>query len=90
MQAWLFQIPAQRVPQSARVADGHPRLDDATSQPWRLPLLNSFAVDVLVSEANVTGLADITLRQRYDLEHALTLRTPKLCGRLRRVCLRAI
>ena len=73
--------PLQRVPQSARVADGHPRLDDATSQPWRLPLLNSFAIDVLVSEANVTGLADITLRQRYDLEHSLTLRLARTVAR---------
>jgi hypothetical protein len=73
--------PQQRVPQSARVADGHPRLDDATSQPWRLPLLNNFSIDVLASEGNVTGLADITLRQRYDLEHTITLRLARTVAR---------
>ncbi len=73
--------PRQRLPQSARVADGHPRADDATSQPWRLPLLNNFSIDVLASEANVTGLADITLRQRYDLEHAVVLRLSRTVAR---------
>lgn len=73
--------PRMRLPQSARVADGHPRADDATSQPWRLPLLNNFSLDVLASEANFTGLADISLRQRYDLEHTLVLRIARSIAR---------
>ncbi|MFO0710596.1 MAG: hypothetical protein U0353_12200 [Sandaracinus sp.] len=73
--------PRQRLPQSARVVDGHPRADDATSQPWRLPLLNNFSLDVLASEGNFTGLADISLRQRYDLEHVLIFRIARTIAR---------
>jgi hypothetical protein len=73
--------PRQRLPQSARVADGHPRSDDASSQPWRLPLLNNFSFDILASEGNFTGLADISLRQRYDLEHTLTFRIARTVAR---------
>jgi hypothetical protein len=73
--------PRQRLPQSARVADGHPRADDATSQPWRLPLLNNFSLDILASEGNFTGLADISLRQRYDLEHTLIFRIARTVAR---------
>jgi hypothetical protein len=73
--------PRQRLPQSASVADGHPRADDATSQPWRLPLLNNFSLDILASEGNFTGLADISLRQRYDLEHTLIFRIARTVAR---------
>jgi hypothetical protein len=73
--------PRQRLPQSARVADGHPRADDATSQPWRLPMFNNFSFDLLLSEGNFTGLADISLRQRYDLEHTVILRISRTVAR---------
>ncbi|GAB4201552.1 MAG: hypothetical protein OHK0013_13700 [Sandaracinaceae bacterium] len=73
--------PRQRLPQSARVAEGHPRADDATSQPWRLPMFNNFSFDLLLSEGNFTGLADISLRQRYDLEHTLILRISRTVAR---------
>ena len=61
--------PRGRLVQSARVADGHPRGDDATSHPFRPPLLRAFGLNVLVSEGQVTGFADFALRRRYDLEH---------------------
>ncbi len=73
--------PQQRLPQSARVSDGHPRQDDATSAPWRPPIFTAFALDVLVSEQNVTGVIDLALRQRYDLEHTVALRLSRTAAR---------
>lgn len=79
--------PRQRIPESARVADGHPRVDDTTSLTWRLPIISAFSLDVLGSENNVTGLIDFALRQRYDLEHTIGVRlsrtTARTGGRLR-------
>lgn len=66
--------PRFRLPQSPAVADGHPRMDDATDTPWRPPILNGFLLNVLVSEADFTGLVDFALRRRYDLEHTIGLR----------------
>ena len=65
--------PRKRLSQSARLAPGHPRADDATEQPWRPPLLNGFGLSLLLSEGDFTGFVDIALRKRYDLEHALAL-----------------
>lgn len=73
--------PRLRVSESGRVSEGHPRADDASSPTWRLPLFNNFSVDVLASEGNVTGLADISLRPRYDLEHLLILRLARTIAR---------
>jgi hypothetical protein len=73
--------PRQRLPQSARVSDGHPRQDDATNAPWRPPIITAFALDVLVSEQNVTGVIDLALRQRYDLEHTVALRLARTAAR---------
>ena len=73
--------PRQRLPQSATVSDGHPRQDDATNAPWRPPIFTAFALDVLVSEANVTGVIDLALRQRYDLEHTVSLRLARSASR---------
>lgn len=73
--------PDQHTSESAAVAEGHPRADDATSQPWRLPMFNNFSLDLLLSENNFTGLADVTLRQRYDLEHTLVLRLARTVAR---------
>lgn len=73
--------PRERIAQSARIADGHPRGDDASSQPWRLPMFNNFSLDLLLSEGNFTGLADITLRRRYDLEHTLIFRIARSVAR---------
>lgn len=73
--------PDHRLPQAARIADGHPRGDDATDRPYRPPLLNAFALDVLLSESNITGLVDVALRQRYDLEHTWSLRLARSAAR---------
>lgn len=73
--------PRMRVSESARVAPGHPRADDESSPSWRLPLFNNFSIDVLASEGNVTGFADITIRPRYDLDHLLVLRAVRTVAR---------
>ena len=69
--------PRHRLPQSPELADGHPRVDDATDHPWRPPILNGFLFNVLVSEADFTGLIDFALRRRYDLEHTIGLRAER-------------
>lgn len=66
--------PRHRLPQDPGIADGHPRIDDATDHPWRPPILNGFLIDVFVSEGLFTGLVDFALRRRYDLEHTIDLR----------------
>ncbi|MFK7987008.1 MAG: hypothetical protein AB8I08_13370 [Sandaracinaceae bacterium] len=66
--------PRHRLPQSPEIADGHPRVDDATDHPWRPPILNGFLFNALVSEQDFTGLLDFALRRRYDLEHTIGLR----------------
>lgn len=73
--------PRHRIPQSAAIAEGHPRADDATDQPWRPPIFTGFAFDILGSEGNVTGLIDVVLRQRYDLEHTFGLRLVRTAAR---------
>lgn len=73
--------PRQRLPQSAVIAEGHPRADDATDQPFRPPIFTGFAFDVLASEANVTGLIEVALRRRYDLEHTFSLRALRTAAR---------
>lgn len=73
--------PHHRLPQSAEVADGHPRADDATSQPFRLPILTAFAFDLLLSEGNFTGVVDFAIRQRYDLEHTVAIRLSRTVAR---------
>jgi hypothetical protein len=66
--------PDQRLPESAHVADGHPRRDDATDAPWRPPIFTGFALTVLSSPPYVAGLIDVALRQRYNLENTIALR----------------
>lgn len=66
--------PRYRLPQSPDIADGHPRVDDATDLPWRPPILNGFLFNLLVSEGDFTGLIDFALRRRYDLEHTFGFR----------------
>jgi hypothetical protein len=73
--------PRHRLPQSPAIADGHPRSDDATTQPWRPPIFTGFTFDVLASEANLTGLLDVYLRRRYDLEHTVALRLVRTAAR---------
>jgi hypothetical protein len=73
--------PRHRLPQSPAIADGHPRGDDATARPWRPPILTHFVFDILASEANLTGLIDVSLRQRYDLEQTVALRVVRTAAR---------
>jgi len=73
--------PRHRLPQSAEVADGHPRADDATEQPFRPPILSAFSLSLLLSEANVIGLVDFAIRRRYDLEHTVSIRLSRSVAR---------
>jgi hypothetical protein len=43
--------------------------------------LQGFAVDVLASEGNVTGLLDVALRRRYDLDHTFSIRLVRTAAR---------
>ena len=73
--------PQQRLPQSATVADGHPRQDDATNAPWRPPIFTAFSLTLLASQGDINGLIDVALRQRYDLEHTVALRLSRTGAR---------
>lgn len=66
--------PRQRLPQSPALTDGHPRADDATTQPFRLPLLQGLLLSYSAAEQRFDGLIDFSLRRRYDLETAFGLR----------------
>jgi hypothetical protein len=63
--------PRGRLAESPRVADGHPRGDNASSQPWRLPLLRGFGLNLLLSEADFAGFIDFALRRRYELDESI-------------------
>ncbi len=64
--------PGGRLVQSSEVAGGHPRGDDATTHPWRPPLLRAFGLNLLVSEDDFSGFIDFAMRRRYNLEEAFT------------------
>jgi hypothetical protein len=66
--------PRQRLPQSPALTDGHPRADDATTQPFRLPLLQGLMLSYSAAEQRLDGLIDFAVRRRYDLDTALGLR----------------
>lgn len=63
--------PRGRLAESGRVADGHPRGDNASSQPWRLPLLRGFGLNLLLSEADFAGFIDFALRRRFELDESI-------------------
>jgi hypothetical protein len=65
--------PRHRLPQSPALADGHPRGDDATSKPFRPPLLRGFGLNLALSEGNVFGYIDFAMRRLYDLEEQLAV-----------------
>ncbi len=73
--------PRQRLPESAEVADGHPRADDATNAPWRPPIFTAFALTVLAAPDYVNGVVEIALRQRYNLENTFALRLARVGAR---------
>ena len=63
--------PRQRLPQSPRLTSGHPRGDDATTHPWKPPLLRGFSANVSLSEGRVEGFVDFAMRRRFDLDTTL-------------------
>jgi hypothetical protein len=66
--------PRERLPQSPSLTSGHPRADDATTHPWRPPLLQALSVSYSASEGRFDGLVDFAMRRRYDLDRAIALR----------------
>ncbi len=70
----VYLDPEQRLPQSSAIAEGHPRGDDATSLPWRPPLLQGFNLSVSFSESLVQGFVDFAMRRKYDLDHTIAAR----------------
>lgn len=73
--------PRQRLPESAEVADGHPRADDTTDAPWRPPIFTAFALTVLAAPDYVNGLVEAALRQRYNLENTVSIRAARIGAR---------
>jgi hypothetical protein len=69
------------LPESASVADGHPRADDTTNLPWRPPIFTAFALTALAGPPYVTGLIEAALRQRYNLENTVSLRLARIGAR---------
>jgi hypothetical protein len=69
----VFIDPRGRLVQSADVAEGHPRRDDATVLPWRPPILLGFSGSVSATEGTVTGFIEVGLRRKYDLENTVSL-----------------
>jgi len=62
--------PRHRLSQAPEVADGHPRGDDATSKPFRPPLLTGLGLNLALTEGQVFGYVSFALRRRYDLEES--------------------
>ena len=73
--------PRGRLPESASVADGHPRADDVTNAPWRPPIFTAFALTVLAAPYYVNGVIETALRQRYNLENTVSLRLARTGAR---------
>jgi len=63
--------PDGRLPQSPRLTGGHPRGDDASSHPFKPPLLRGFGLNVNLSEERVEGFVDFAMRRVYDLENTI-------------------
>ena len=66
--------PYHKLSQSSELSPSHPRHDDASSHPWRPPLLQAFAFDVLLPDYRVQGFVDFGLRKRYNLEDGVGFR----------------
>lgn len=54
--------------------DEHPKKDNATSQPWRMPLLQNFDASFSGPDGQFEGFVETALRKRYDLEDAYVVR----------------
>jgi hypothetical protein len=66
--------PRRRLVQSADVAGGHPRSDDASRHRWRPPVFQGLSLSAGVSERVVVGFADFVMRRRYALDHGFGVR----------------
>jgi hypothetical protein len=66
--------PRQRLAQSPSLADGHPRADDATSHPYRPPILQALTVTYSAAEQRLDGVLDVALRRRFDLDTSWAFR----------------
>jgi hypothetical protein len=60
--------PSSRVVQDPALTDNHPRADDVSSLPWRLPVLDKFRLSLdLTTIENSEIDIDFSMRRRYDL-----------------------
>lgn len=66
--------PRSRLPQSPRLANGHPLRDDTDSLSFRPPIIQNLALSGSATELNLTGLLDVVVRRRYDTENTFGLR----------------
>ena len=66
--------PRQRLVQSPALADGHPRADDATTHPFRPPILQALTATYSAAEGRLDGVLDVALRRRFDLDTSWALR----------------
>ncbi len=62
--------PRGRLTQSPQIAPGNVRGDDATSKPFRPPLLTGFGLNLALSEGHVFGFLSFAVRRKWDLEEA--------------------
>lgn len=65
--------PSGRIVQDPGLADGHPRADDATSWPFRPPILEAFGVTASLADGAWRAFATFSLKRRYDLENVWLL-----------------
>ncbi|MFW5876603.1 MAG: hypothetical protein ACOCXM_07690 [Myxococcota bacterium] len=66
--------PRHRLVQSAELAQGHPRGDDALRHPWRPPILRGIYLSASVSDRRLQGFVDFVMRRRYELDHGIGVR----------------
>jgi hypothetical protein len=66
--------PRQRLVQSPALADGHPRADDATTHPFRPPILQALTATYSAAEGRLDGVLDVALRRRFDLDTSWAFR----------------
>jgi len=64
--------PNERIVEDAELAGGHPRADNESDLPWRLPVLDRIRLSLDLDEPESSeGALDVVMRRRYDLRQAI-------------------